>query len=93
MLEPQYFKDHQEEPVSVKADDVEIEARIVEVTEMERLEGQERPRFSVVLEGPLEPLLDQRTYEFEFPDGQRHDLFMVPIGPKGEAMRYELVFT
>lgn len=93
MLEPGYFEGHRQQPVTVRGEDAAIEARVVEVTEMDPFEGQERPRYSVVLEGPLEPLLDQQICEFAFPDGQTHSLFMVPLGPKGEAMRYELVFT
>lgn len=93
MLDPQYFRGHEEKAVTVQAEETGIEARVVEVTELPIIEGQERPRFSVVLEGPLEPVLDQRMYDFAFPDGQQHSLFMVPIGPKGAAMRYELVFT
>ncbi len=93
MLEPKYFDGHRGRPVAIRSEDTTIDAKVVEVKEMEPFEGQERPRYSVVLEGPLEPMLEQQIYEFEFPDGQRHSLFMVPLGPKGEAMRYELVFT
>lgn len=93
MLEPSYFEGHRQQPVRISSEDAAVEAKVVEVKQMDPFEGQERPRYSVVLEGPAEPLLDQRIYDFEFPDGQCHSLFMVPLGPKGDAMRYELVFT
>lgn len=93
MLEPDYFRGHRGQPVTISTADDAIAATVIEIEEMDPFEGQERPRYSVVVEGPLEPLLDQQIYEFEFPDGQRHSLFMVPLGPKGDGMRYELVFT
>jgi hypothetical protein len=37
--------------------------------------------------------LEQRIYAVHHPALGAFDLFLVPIGPDGEGMRYEAVFT
>ncbi len=54
-------------------------------------EGGRQP-FSVVMHGPLEPVLPQCTYRFEHPATGPFDMFIVPLGPDREGMRYEAVF-
>jgi len=54
--------------------------------------GQRRP-FSLVFRGPREPVLGQRTYTLEHPQMHVLDLFLVPIGPDRNGMRYEAIFT
>ena len=49
--------------------------------------------FSVVFRGPLQPILPQRIYRFEHDSLGAFDLFIVPIGPEGDGMQYEAVFT
>ena len=93
MLELSYFERQLGNELSIATESGAVPATVVEVTAFSKAEGTERQSYSVLLEGPLEPLFEQRMYEFEFADGQRHSLFMVPIGPKGETMCYELVFT
>jgi hypothetical protein len=41
----------------------------------------------------MEPILEQRTYEVEHQDMGLFALFLVPIGPDDEGMRYEAVFN
>ena len=55
-------------------------------------EGQRQP-FSIILHGPLEPVLAQRVYRFEHPAMGLFDIFIVPIGPAAGAMQYEAVFA
>jgi hypothetical protein len=43
--------------------------------------------------GPTGPILPQRIYRLRHPVMGELDLFLVPIGPDGEGMRYEAVFT
>jgi hypothetical protein len=52
-----------------------------------------RRPFSLIFAGPAEPLLPQRMYRIEHDVLGRLDLFLVPIGPDGDAMRYEAVFA
>ena len=53
----------------------------------------QRAPFSVVFRGPTTPVAPQRIYPVEHPSIGRVELFLVPIGPDGQGMRYEAVFT
>lgn len=56
-------------------------------------EFQRRQAFSLVFRGPPEPLLVQRIYALHHPDLGALAIFLVPLGPDREGMRYEAVFT
>ena len=55
--------------------------------------GDRRAPFSIVFRGPMTPILPQRIYRMEHEEIGAFDLFIVPIGPDSEGMRYEAVFT
>ena len=93
MLSAQYFRDQPHKTLRIHCAEATIQAEIVQVKEFDRAEGDQRQSFSVLLEGPPKPVLEQRIYEFKFGDGQAHRLFMVPIGQNNGAMRYEIVFS
>jgi hypothetical protein len=52
-----------------------------------------RAPFSLVFRGPKESVLSQRIYSFEHESLGELDIFIVPIGPDDEGMRYEAVFN
>jgi hypothetical protein len=52
-----------------------------------------RRSFSLVFYGPPHPVLPQRIHRFEHATLGSFDLFIVPIGPLGDAMQYEAVFA
>ena len=52
-----------------------------------------RRAFSLVFRGPRDAPVPQRIYRVEHDRLGAFDLFLVPIGPDGEGMRYEAVFT
>lgn len=52
-----------------------------------------RVPFALEFKGPLTPVLPQRIYPFEHATLGRHELFIVPIGPAQDRMRYEVIFT
>jgi uncharacterized protein DUF6916 len=52
-----------------------------------------RRPFSLIFRGPRAPVLSQRTYALEHPHMGAMDLFIVPIGPDRDGMRYEAIFT
>lgn len=64
---------------------------------VERAGGEPPPGarvpFSAVFHGPPEPVLPQRIYHLEHDRLGGLDIFIVPIGPAGDAMEYEAVFT
>ena len=55
-------------------------------------EGMREP-FSLVFRGPMDPLLAQRIYPLDHAEMGQRDIFLVPIGPDQEGMRYEAVFA
>lgn len=49
--------------------------------------------FALVFEGPGDLHLEQAIYRLECAGGTPMDLFLVPIGPFGQGMGFEAVFT
>jgi hypothetical protein len=56
-------------------------------------DGQERRQFSLVFRGPAEPVLRQGSYGLSHQELGELELFLVPIGPDAEGMRYEAAFA
>jgi uncharacterized protein DUF6916 len=56
-------------------------------------DGTERRQFSLLFRGPADPILPQRTHRLEHADLGALDIFLVPLGPDSEGMRYEAVFA
>jgi len=52
-----------------------------------------REQFSLVFRGGQGEHLRQRTYRMEHEELGLIDLFLVPIGPDDEGMRYQAVFA
>ncbi|HYA37228.1 MAG TPA: hypothetical protein VEI74_03015 [Candidatus Methylomirabilis sp.] len=52
-----------------------------------------RVPFSLVFRGPLEPVLPQRIYRLEHGGLGTLEIFLVPLGPDKDGMRYEAVFN
>ena len=52
-----------------------------------------RVPFSLVFEGPLDTPLEQAIFKVENEVLGELDLFVVTVGPVGDAMRHEVVFT
>jgi hypothetical protein len=67
---------------------------LVEVTVLGGGAGAARRQpFSLLFRGPRAPVLPQRIYRLEHEGMGALELFIVPIGPDGEGMRYEAIFT
>jgi hypothetical protein len=76
------------------AGDVAFEAELIEASPMGRTVGPNgRRAFSLVLRGPETSTPLQQVYRVEHEAVGTLDLFLVPIGPDAEGMRYEAVFT
>src|SRR3954451_3035661 len=56
-------------------------------------ESQGREPFSLVFRGPMSPVLAQRTLTLENEHLGKAEIFLVPIGPDKQGMRYEAVFN
>lgn len=49
--------------------------------------------FALLFYGPGERLLPQRIYRLEHATLGAFDLFIVPLGPDAQGLRYEAIFT
>jgi hypothetical protein len=56
-------------------------------------QAQRRLPFSLLFRGPREIVLPQRIYTLSHTTLGTFGLFLVPIGPDAEGMRYEAIFT
>jgi hypothetical protein len=67
--------------------------KLAEVTGLGRGAPGRRDPYSLVFRGPPAPILPQRIYRLRHERMGDLELFLVPIGPDGEGMRYEAIFT
>ena len=89
------FQSHQNETFEVKAGDQTFSLQLIDASPFREtlLEGETRCPFSVVFRGPKEPILWQAIYPLHHGKMGDLELFLVPLGPDAEGMRYEAVFT
>lgn len=70
-----------------------LEVVLYEVARLEAHPGARPEPFSTYFRGARQPILPQRIYQVEHESLGTMDLFLVPIGPDGQGMRYEAVFN
>jgi hypothetical protein len=75
-----------------------LNVALIEVTDLTSLGGpeaakRERAPFSIVFRGAREIALPQRMYRMRHETIGDFEIFLVPIGPDREGMRYEAIFT
>lgn len=75
------------------APDARLDLRLVAVTPLGAESGYRRQPYSLLFAGPLTPLLPQATYSLRNESMGELGIFLVPLGPQGQAMRYEAIFT
>lgn len=54
--------------------------------------GRQGGSFRLEFVGPLQPILTQAIYPFHG-GGQRHEIFIVPVGQDQQGTRYEAIFV
>ena len=90
------FLPYLHQPFRIRLEGLEpIELELVSVTESgdSPRAGQRRP-FSLQFLGPVSPkYLLQRTYALEHAQMGLLELFIVPLGPENQRMRYEAIFN
>ncbi|MDH3600116.1 MAG: hypothetical protein OEU26_10810 [Candidatus Tectomicrobia bacterium] len=97
------FADREQETFYLTANDVQLEMKLVEVTQIKlpkpRKWGTPQPvfreePFSLVFQGPTEPPLHQSIYPMRHGDmGELGGIFMVPIAADAQGRYYEAVFN
>lgn len=73
--------------------ETEIDLRLTSATPLGAESGYRRQPYSLLFAGPLTPLLPQATYTLQNESMGELGIFLVPLGPQGQAMRYEAIFT
>ena len=76
-----------------KADPLETELIEVEKRGTISPGSHKRQAFSVIFRGPMEPLLPQSIHVLKNKTLGTLEVFLVPIGPDQQGMRYEAIFT
>ncbi|AIY18090.1 hypothetical protein GUY44_24715 [Pimelobacter simplex] len=56
-------------------------------------DGTQRRQFSLLFSGPATPVLEQATWTVRHAGLGETALFLVPIGPRDDRMRYEAAFA
>jgi hypothetical protein len=93
------FADRVGERFDVAVTDGEaLRMELVEVTESSEAggpgpAGEQRRQFSLVFRGPAAPVLAQGSHRLTHDDLDDLELFLVPLGPDAEGMRYEAAFA
>ncbi len=70
-----------------------LDLRLTTVTPLGAASGYRRQAYSLLFAGPLTPLLPQAIYPLRNESLGELGIFLVPLGPSGQAMRYEAIFT
>lgn len=90
------FAKHLNQSFQLRSDAGDLQLELIEATAIRTTgtppDGKRAP-FSVVFRGPKEIPLEQMMYDLEHREMGRIGLFMVPIGPDGQGMLYEVVFN
>lgn len=70
-----------------------LELVLYEVGRLEEHDGPRQQPFSALFRGPRNGVLPQRIYQVEHDRLGTLEIFLVPIGPDAQGMRYEAVFN
>jgi hypothetical protein len=75
---------------SLGGEPLELELRSVDASPHAR---PDHPAFSLLFTAPGTGHLPQQIFTLAHPDTGELDLFLVPLGPQGDRMRYEAVIN
>lgn len=72
-----------------------IDLELIEVSGLtgDTPEDSQRQPFSITLRGPKDRVFEQQMCTLEHPGLGNLQLFLVPLGPDDDGMRYEAVFS
>ncbi|WP_036281605.1 DUF6916 family protein [Methylomicrobium lacus] len=83
---------HQEFQVEIN-DQHAVDMTLIAVSGFGRCLSGQREAYSLLFQGPHQPLLAQRIYRLRQPQLGSLDLFLVPVGKESVGLQYEAVFT
>jgi hypothetical protein len=71
--------------------DQRVTCELIEVKE--RHDAPHLEQFSLLFRGPVTPVLSQRIHTLQHERLGQVELFLVPLGPDGQGMTYEVIFN
>ena len=74
-------------------DEALLPLTLVEVSTLHGDPGAARAPFCILFEGPQKPVLVQGIYPLQHAQLEPMSLFLVPVGPGDQCMRYEAIFN
>jgi hypothetical protein len=88
------FRPHLASAFRVEHAGTSVTLTLIEVTVLggDTASARRQP-FSLLFRGPRVPLLPQRIHRLEHERMGGLELFIVPLGPDGDGLRYEAIFT
>lgn len=75
------------------ATDTALPAQLIEAKLLGNSAADHRQAFSLIFRTRDTHVLPQRLYQLQHQRMGCHTLFLVPLGPDGQGMRYEAVFS
>lgn len=75
------------------SDGAVVELLLVEARARGNSSQLSRPPFSLLFQGPADPLLPQATYRFNHDSLGTMDIFIVPLGRDEHSAVYEAIFS
>ena len=81
------------QPFRISLEGAAFAIELVNVDIWGESQADRRQPFSLTFRGPSNPVLSQRIYALENPTLGTLEIFLVPISPDNQGMRYEAVFS
>ncbi len=81
------------ETVTFSSGDVSFDARLQQLDRLPQHTGDTRQPFSVIFLTQASETFEQQTYTMQYAQTGELLIFLVPIGPGKDGMRYEAVFN
>jgi hypothetical protein len=92
-LKPADFEPHLGHEFTIETNGKRLDLKLAEV-ERAGAAVREGGAFSLMFRSaPTDPILPQGIYPVQHPVLGTHELFIVPLGPKDGANRYQVIFT
>jgi hypothetical protein len=92
-LTVEQFAAHLNEAFTVIHETSRTELALVEAAARRGGRPDGRQPFALLFHGPPAPVLPQAMYRFEHSAFPPLDIFIVPVGPAGDRMQYEAIFS
>ncbi len=87
------FEKAVDEKFQISGEFGQLESTLVDCTKLVQHDEETKAPFSIVLRGPMEPLLEQQIYKVSHEKIGEMEIFLVALGPDKPGMRYEAIFT